>query len=110
MIKKIFYSVLTSLLLIIFWPGIFGFSNYHLNFSFLFAFIPILLVEHQISSDKGKNKFFRTFFYGFISFGIFNAGTPIGKTRENGEVDLFVDPNQLSFVTVNIVNLSKESL
>ena len=75
MIKKIFYSVLTSLLLIIFWPGIFGFSNYHLNFSFLFAFIPILLVEHQIRFDKGKNKFFRTFFYGFISFGIFNAGT-----------------------------------
>ena len=74
MIKKIFYSVLTSLLLIIFWPGIFGFSNYHLNFSFLFAFIPILLVEHQIRFSKGKNKFFRTFFYGFISFGIFNAG------------------------------------
>ena len=75
MIKKIFYSALTSLLLIIFWPGIFGFSNYHLNFSFLFAFIPILLVEHQIRLDKGKNKFFRTFFYGIISFGIFNAGT-----------------------------------
>ena len=34
--------------------------------------------------------------------GIFNAGTPIGKTKENGEVELFVDPNQLSFVTVNL--------
>ena len=32
--------------------------------------------------------------------GIFNSGTPIGKTTINGEVDLFVDPNQLSFVTV----------
>ena len=32
--------------------------------------------------------------------GIFNPGTPIGETTINGEVDLFVDPNQLSFVTV----------
>ena len=32
--------------------------------------------------------------------GIFNSGTPIGKTTIEGEVDLFVDPNQLSFVTV----------
>ena len=32
--------------------------------------------------------------------GIFNPGTPIGETTADGEVDLFVDPNQLSFVTV----------
>ena len=32
--------------------------------------------------------------------GIFNSGTPIGQTTIDGEVDLFVDPNQLSFVTV----------
>ena len=40
--------------------------------------------------------------------GIFNAGTPIGKTRESGEVKLFVDPNQLSFVTVNLIKPTKE--
>ena len=40
--------------------------------------------------------------------GIFNAGTPIGKTKENGEVNLFVDPNQLSFVTVNLIKPTKE--
>ncbi len=40
--------------------------------------------------------------------GIFNAGTPIGKTKGNGEVELFVDPNQLSFVTVNLIKPSKE--
>ena len=40
--------------------------------------------------------------------GIFNAGTPIGKTKDNGEVELFVDPNQLSFVTVNLIKPSKE--
>ena len=34
--------------------------------------------------------------------GIFSPGTPIGKTNDNGEVELFVDPNQLSFVTVNL--------
>ena len=31
---------------------------------------------------------------------IFIPGTPIGKTTENGEVKLFVNPNQLSFVTI----------
>ena len=40
--------------------------------------------------------------------GIFNAGTPIGKTKENGSVHLFVDPNQLSFVTVNLIKPTKE--
>ena len=41
--------------------------------------------------------------------GIFTAGTPIGKTKENGEVSLFVDPNQLSFVTVNLIKPTKEA-
>ena len=36
--------------------------------------------------------------------GIFSPGTPIGKTNMNGEVDLFIDPNQLSFVTVNLIS------
>ena len=40
--------------------------------------------------------------------GIFSAGTPIGKTTKDGEVNLFVDPNQLSFVTVNLIKPSKE--
>ena len=34
--------------------------------------------------------------------GIFTPGTPIGKTNDKGTVDLFIDPNQLSFVTVNL--------
>jgi rod shape-determining protein MreC len=45
--------------------------------------------------------------------GIFIPGTPIGKTIPNqgkyaNEVELFVDPNQLSFVTVNLIRLNKE--
>ena len=40
--------------------------------------------------------------------GIFNAGTPIGKTTDYGSVELFVDPNQLSFVTVNLIKPTKE--
>ena len=45
--------------------------------------------------------------------GIFIPGTPIGKTTSNSgkysnEVKLFVDPNQLSFVTVNLIRLNKE--
>ena len=42
--------------------------------------------------------------------GIFSPGTPIGKTNINGEVDLFVDPNQLSFVTVNLISQQKGKL
>jgi rod shape-determining protein MreC len=34
--------------------------------------------------------------------GIFTSGTPIGVTNTDGTVDLFIDPNQLSFVTVNL--------
>ena len=41
--------------------------------------------------------------------GIFNPGTPIGKINADGEVDLFVDPNQLSFVTVNLIRQIKDS-
>ena len=40
--------------------------------------------------------------------GIFNSGTPIGETTIEGEVNLFVDPNQLSFVTV-ILKKNKEN-
>ena len=39
---------------------------------------------------------------------IFIPGTPIGKTTEKGEVRLFVDPNQLSFVTVILTRNNKE--
>ena len=44
---------------------------------------------------------------------IFIPGTPIGKTIKNSgkkinEVKLFVDPNQLSFVTVNLIRINKE--
>ena len=42
--------------------------------------------------------------------GIFTPGTPIGKTNDKGEVELFVDPNQLSFVTVNLSIQSKGNL
>ena len=45
--------------------------------------------------------------------GIFTPGTPIGKTtsvssKYFNEVKLFVDSNQLSFVTVNLIRLNKE--
>ena len=39
--------------------------------------------------------------------GIFAPGTPIGTTTIDGEVDLFVDANQLSFVTVILVSQKK---
>ena len=42
--------------------------------------------------------------------GIFSPGTPIGKTNEMEKLSLFVDPNQLSFVTVNLNIQKKENL
>ena len=41
--------------------------------------------------------------------GIFISGTPIGKTSLDGKVNLFIDSNQLSFVTVNLIKQNKES-
>ena len=46
--------------------------------------------------------------------GVFAPGTPIGKTTLNSgkytnEVKLFVDQNQLSFVTVHLILLNKET-
>ena len=75
MLKKIFYSAFTGLLLAVFWPGVWGFANSTFNFTFLFAFLPLLLVDYQIRNDRKKRKFIRTFLYGFIAFGIFNTGT-----------------------------------
>lgn len=45
--------------------------------------------------------------------GIFIPGIPVGKTEVEGEdvnVKLFSDPNQLSFVTVQLIKLEKEGL
>ncbi len=40
--------------------------------------------------------------------GIFFPGTPIGKTTEKGEVKLFSESSQLSFVKVDLSNKNKE--
>ena len=40
--------------------------------------------------------------------GIFLPGSPIGKTTQNGEVKLFSDPNQLSFVKIDLSKQRKE--
>jgi len=44
--------------------------------------------------------------------GIFSAGIPVGKTKIKDnkiEVKLYSDPNQLSFVTVQLLKLMKET-
>jgi rod shape-determining protein MreC len=40
---------------------------------------------------------------------IFKPGTPIGTTNNNGEVVLFVEPNQLSFIKIILDQQRKES-
>ncbi len=45
--------------------------------------------------------------------GIFIPGIPVGKTEMDEldvKVNLFSDPNQLSFVTVQLINISKDNL
>ena len=45
--------------------------------------------------------------------GVFLPGIPVGKTEMdelNVKVKLFSDPNQLSFVTIQLINISKGSL
>ena len=44
--------------------------------------------------------------------GIFLPGIPVGKTEMDEldvKVNLFSDPNQLSFVTVQLINISKDN-
>ena len=40
---------------------------------------------------------------------IFTPGTPVGITNEDGEVKLYVDPNHLSFVKIDLTKQQKES-
>ncbi len=40
--------------------------------------------------------------------GIFQPGSPIGKTTLEGEVKLFSDSSQLSFVRINLTDITKE--
>ena len=45
--------------------------------------------------------------------GVFLPGIPVGKTEMdelNVKVKLFSDPNQLSFVTIQLINIGKDSL
>ncbi len=39
--------------------------------------------------------------------GIFLSGFPIGKTKLNGEIDLYSDPNQFSFVKIDLAKQHK---
>ena len=41
--------------------------------------------------------------------GIFKAGSPVGVTNEKGEVKLYVDPGQLSFIKIYMRNVEKEN-
>ena len=41
--------------------------------------------------------------------GIFSPGSPIGKTFANGEVKLFSEASQLSFVKIDTAKINKEN-
>ena len=88
--------------------------------------IPITFGEDSIQailSGKGESKPVLEYLpelyepYGNLTVftsgkdGIFLAGIPVGKTEMDEldvKVNLFSDPNQLSFVTVQLINISKD--
>ena len=66
--NNFFLAVLTGMLLSFSWPET-GF------FIFIFiAFVPLLLLEYNISNNKGKN-YWKVFGYSLLSFFIFNVIT-----------------------------------
>ena len=77
-----------------------------------------------ILSGKGENKPVLEYLpelyepYGNLTVftsgkdGVFLPGIPVGKTEMDEldvKVNLFSDPNQLSFVTVQLINISKDN-
>ena len=89
--------------------------------------IPITFGEESVQailSGKGKSKPVLEYLpelyepYGNLTVftsgkdGIFLPGIPVGKTEMDEldvKVNLFSDPNQLSFVTVQLINISKDN-
>ena len=89
--------------------------------------IPITFGEDSVQailSGKGESKpvleYLPEFYepYGNLTVftsgkdGIFLPGIPVGKTEMDEldvKVNLFSDPNQLSFVTVQLINISKDN-
>ena len=89
--------------------------------------IPITFGEDSVQailSGKGKSKPVLEYLpelyepYGNLTVftsgkdGIFLPGIPVGKTEMDEldvKVNLFSDPNQLSFVTVQLINISKDN-
>jgi len=67
--KKLVAAVLSGCLLAFSWPGI-GFSPL-----LFFAFVPLLILEDELTNSKEKNKGRKVFWYSFLAFFIFNAIT-----------------------------------
>ena len=67
--KKLVAAVLSGCLLAFSWPGI-GF--FPLLF---FAFVPLLILEDELTNSKEKNRGRKVFWYSFLAFFIFNAIT-----------------------------------
>jgi len=65
--KKLVAAVLSGCLLAFSWPGI-GF--FPLLF---FAFVPLLILEDELTNSKEKNRGRKVFWYSFLAFFIFNA-------------------------------------
>ena len=67
--NKIIYSIISGLLLSLAW------FNINLDLLLLFAFVPLLIIEQNISDNKRNNKSINILFYSTISFIIWNSLT-----------------------------------
>lgn len=66
--KRIIYSILSGILLALSWP------TYGFPFLLFTAFVPLLLLEHEITQKKEKYSDWKVFGFTYISFLIWNYG------------------------------------
>ncbi|MGM5630665.1 apolipoprotein N-acyltransferase [Apibacter raozihei] len=66
--KRFIYSILSGLLFAFSWP------TYGFPFLLFLAFVPLLLLEHEIVVKKEKRSYGKVFGYSYISFFIWNYG------------------------------------
>ena len=73
--KKAVFALATSVLLSLFWPGVWGIETQPFAVVWFFALVPLLWVEEQIRLDNRRRKGWRFFGYAYLSMGAFNLGT-----------------------------------
>lgn len=70
--KRLYYAILVLLSGILFW---FGWPVNPFPFLLFFVFVPLFIIEEQVSTDSNSNKGWRFFAYCYLTIFIWNAST-----------------------------------